>query len=145
DPLPRVPERPVRFSFKTRLRFPVSGSSIDRFVRVRASPAPQTDDNDSDNDPTDYDLSPTRRPCLVLQRRLTVLRLLAPHERSADVRRGPTVPCGASNRNRQTRRCNTRPAVPTEVAPAPPQAQGASSVQERSISALRWDRPTSTV
>src|SRR6266568_4997792 len=45
---------------------------------------------------------------LILQRRLAVSRLLAPHERSADVCLGPTIPCGASNRNRQTRRCNIR-------------------------------------
>src|SRR3989442_14573486 len=45
---------------------------------------------------------------LILQRRLAFSRLLAPHERSADVCLGPTIPCGASTRNRQTRRCNTR-------------------------------------
>src|SRR2546428_10442671 len=44
---------------------------------------------------------------LLLQRRLAVSRLLAPHERGADVCLAPTIPCGASNRNRQTRRCNT--------------------------------------
>jgi hypothetical protein len=45
---------------------------------------------------------------LVLQRRLVVLRLLVPHDRGSDVRPAPVMSCGASKRDRQTRRCNTR-------------------------------------
>jgi hypothetical protein len=45
---------------------------------------------------------------LVLQRRLVVLRLLAPHDRGSDVRPAPVMSCGASKRDRQTRRCNIR-------------------------------------
>ena len=45
---------------------------------------------------------------LILQRRLVALRLLAPHDRRFDVRPAPVMSCGASKRDRQTRRCNIR-------------------------------------
>ena len=60
---------------------------------------------------------PIRAVLLVLQRRLAVLRLLAPHEGRSAIRAGRVGSCGASKRDCQTRRCNTRRASVIDARP----------------------------